>query len=439
MVSINTNLSSLIVQQNLTNSTKALNQAIERLTTGYKINHASDNAANYSIANNMTSQLSSYEIAQDNVSMGMDMVQTAMDSMNLIQNHLSRIRDLAEQASNGTYGQDSINAINQEVQARLEEINRIVANTEFNDIQLLEGEKGESNVTGYFLKPVNQLTEEEAIAQGYTVIKTKADLENIKNNMSGKYILMNDIDLENSCLSYSTGDPGNIMTFEGELNGNGYIIKNLSANAYAVGLFAEGNGATVQNLGLENINIPGAHHGAGFFAGGTNCQVNNIYVTGNAASTRAIGGLLGEMTGNNNIIDSYSNVTISSSHSSICYDSNDVTCTNVYWNTDKTTNPVSGSSTLVGATGVTTEELAALVIDPSEQGCEVAKNIQLQVGINGGESSRIGLSLGGLGLSGLSINISSNTDAQNALSTIDGYLSTISAKQTEFGAVYNQL
>ena len=57
MVSINTNLSSLLVQNNLAQSTNSLSKAVERLTTGYKINHASDNAAGYSIAQDMTSKL----------------------------------------------------------------------------------------------------------------------------------------------------------------------------------------------------------------------------------------------------------------------------------------------------------------------------------------------------------------------------------------------
>ena len=57
MLSINTNLSSLIAQRSLNNSTLLLNQAIERMTTGYKINHAKDNAANYAIATDMTTKI----------------------------------------------------------------------------------------------------------------------------------------------------------------------------------------------------------------------------------------------------------------------------------------------------------------------------------------------------------------------------------------------
>ena len=66
MLSINTNLSSIIAQRSMKQSTNLLNQAIERMTTGFKINHAKDNAANYSIATNMTTRINSYMVAQDN-------------------------------------------------------------------------------------------------------------------------------------------------------------------------------------------------------------------------------------------------------------------------------------------------------------------------------------------------------------------------------------
>ena len=127
---INTNLSSLIVQSNLKTSTNGLNTAIERMTTGFKINHAKDNAAGYSISTKLSSQLSSYDVALDNASMGLDMLTTAQDSLDLITSHYQRMRDLAEQAANGTYGEDSLKAIQSEIDARKAEIERIVANTE---------------------------------------------------------------------------------------------------------------------------------------------------------------------------------------------------------------------------------------------------------------------------------------------------------------------
>ena len=107
-LTINTNLSSFIAQSSLKSSTSSLNQAIERMSTGFKINHAKDNAAGYSISQSMSSKLSSYEVALDNASFGLDLLNTATSGLNLISSHIQRIRDLAEQASNGTYGASSL-------------------------------------------------------------------------------------------------------------------------------------------------------------------------------------------------------------------------------------------------------------------------------------------------------------------------------------------
>ena len=138
-LTINTNISSMIVQTNLSKATTALNQAIERMTTGYKINHASDNAAGYSIARNWEAQLGSLDIAADNAATGADMLSTLEDTYSLISSHVQRVRDLTEQAANGTYGSQSLVAINSEITARLEEIDRIAANCEFNGLNMMDG------------------------------------------------------------------------------------------------------------------------------------------------------------------------------------------------------------------------------------------------------------------------------------------------------------
>jgi flagellin len=129
----------MIVQNNLSKSTTQLNNAIERMTTGYKINHASDNAAGYSIAKNWEAKLSSLDIAADNAATGADMLSTLEDNLALVSSHLQRVRDLTEQASNGTYGADSKTAIESEITARLQEIDRIASNCEFNGISLMGG------------------------------------------------------------------------------------------------------------------------------------------------------------------------------------------------------------------------------------------------------------------------------------------------------------
>ena len=138
MISINSNLSSLIVRSNLAASTNGLNQAIERMTTGFKINHAKDNAANYGIVTDMSTEISSLEVAEDNASMALDLLSTADSTLELVNSHLQRIRDLAVAASNDTYSKESRDAVQAEIDARKAEIERIIDNTEYNDIKLFD-------------------------------------------------------------------------------------------------------------------------------------------------------------------------------------------------------------------------------------------------------------------------------------------------------------
>lgn len=142
-ITINTNISSLVAQNNLAKATASLNTAIERMTTGYKINHAADNAAGYSIARNWETQLSSLDVAADNAATGADMLTTLEDTYTLVTSHLQRVRDLTEQAANGTYGSQSLQAIQSEITARLEEVDRIAANCEFNGLKMMKGTMGE--------------------------------------------------------------------------------------------------------------------------------------------------------------------------------------------------------------------------------------------------------------------------------------------------------
>ncbi len=310
MLSINTNLSSLIVQSNLKLSTSGLNTAIERMTTGFKINRAKDNAANYAISTKISSKLLSYQAAQDNISMGLDMLTTATDSLELVSSHLSRIRDLAEQAANGTYGDDSLNAIQQEVNSRTAEINRIMANTEYNGISLLKP-------AGGFIEEINPLTESEAIAQGYTIIKTADDLQALKDNLSGKYILMNDIDLS----GYNwTAIGTKTNPFSGELNGNGHVIKNLQVDDAAgngIGLFGVIDGANVSNVGLENADI-NVQNAVGILAGAAEASIiTNCYSTGSVRGAGWVGGLIGQITNATTINNCFSTANVTGTSSQI--------------------------------------------------------------------------------------------------------------------------
>ena len=148
MLNFNTNLSAFIAQRSFENSTNILNQAIERMSTGLKINGAKDNAANYAITEQMTTQISSLDVAEDNASMGLDFVTTANEQLDMINDRFTRLRDLAIQAENKTYGEESLKAINAECNALVDEIKRIYKNAEYNGIKIYGSEMFETLPTG---------------------------------------------------------------------------------------------------------------------------------------------------------------------------------------------------------------------------------------------------------------------------------------------------
>ena len=155
--------------------------------------------------------------------------------------------------------------------------------------------------SGGFIQQITRLSEQEAIEQGYTVIKTAQDLDNIRNNtdadgnITGKYILLNDIDLS----SYSNWDPigDNSSGFTGSLDGNGYVIQNLTINRPLednVGLFTQASGE-IKNLGFENVDISGKNVVGALAAGGSN--ISNCYVKGIVECETSGGLLLGLAAG----------------------------------------------------------------------------------------------------------------------------------------------
>ncbi len=136
---VNTNVSSLNVQRSLGSATGAMGISLERLSTGFRINRAADDAAGLTISEGLKAQARGSEVAMSNAQNGINLLQTAEGDLAVIQDNLQRIRDLTVQASNGTYGSAERTAIKGEIDARVEEINRTAGVSKFNQIQLLDG------------------------------------------------------------------------------------------------------------------------------------------------------------------------------------------------------------------------------------------------------------------------------------------------------------
>ena len=375
MLTINTNLSSLIVQSNLKTSTKGLNNAIERMTTGFKLNHAKDNAANYSISTSLTTKLGAYTIAEENAMMGLDMVQTASSSLSQMSDLASRLRSLAMQAQNGTYGSTSLDAVNSEANAIVKELFRIQNTTQYNGINLLNGGTSTNIATNAiatlsaasttstqsspratssgFIEAVQKrdtsamttlasVDENTTLDSGTYSISTAEELaklatmtNNGKVTGNAEFVLANDIDLsayrENG--GWTPIGTAN-YEFSGIFDGNGYKVKNLyinRADENYQGLFGYSGQATFSNLGIENANIITHGISGGLVGRGKSSTITNCYSTGNITTQGISGGLVGH--GNSSTITncySSGNVTGQSTSGGLVGHGNSSTITNCY-------------------------------------------------------------------------------------------------------------
>ena len=353
MISIHTNLSSIIAQESLKGSTNKLNLAVERMSSGYKINHAKDNAANYSIATNMTTKLNAYQVAEDNVAAGMDLVATASDTLSMMQDKASRLHALSTQARNGTYGAQSLNAINSEANAIMAEITRLYMTSQYNGIDLFS--QKDYTIASHLPQPVNQnaravatpmpeakaeyngfidnpftyteaevalmdkLSEvdelTETISGGTYSITSVAELEQLARMVNegkvsdGEFVLGADLDLSSIENWTPIGDDWDIR-FQGTFDGNGHVIKNLTINRPTEdlqGLFGYSEGE-IKNVGVVDVNIAG-YSRVGGLVGCSDNIITNCYATGNVLGDDSVGGLIGEAYGD--VINNYaiSNVT----------------------------------------------------------------------------------------------------------------------------------
>ena len=139
---INTNVSSLNAQRNMTNSTKSLDTSYTRLASGLRINSAKDDAAGLQISNRLTSQINGLDQGNRNANDGISLAQTAEGAMDEVTGMLQRMRTLAQQSANGSNSAKDRVALQKEVDQLGAEINRISTSTTFAGTKLLDGSFG---------------------------------------------------------------------------------------------------------------------------------------------------------------------------------------------------------------------------------------------------------------------------------------------------------
>ena len=136
---INFNMSAIISMDNLSKTENSLSSSIERLSSGFKINHAKDSPSGIAIAKKMHAQIRGLSKASQNASDGVSVIETAEGAMTEIHNMLQRMNQLTVKSANGTLSESERASIQEEVDALTEEIERITRTTEFNGSTLLDG------------------------------------------------------------------------------------------------------------------------------------------------------------------------------------------------------------------------------------------------------------------------------------------------------------
>lgn len=233
---INTNYLSLVAQNNLQKSQSALGTAIERLSSGLRINSAKDDAAGQAIANRMSSQVNGLNQAARNANDGISVAQTTEGALNQINDNLQRIRVLTVQSANGTNSPDDLTSIQNEIGQRLEEINRISKETSFNGVKVLSTDDG--------LKIQVGANDSEAITIGLQQINAET-LGLTGFNVDGKAEVAND----------AATDDDLVLAGFIKGSGNDYTKTTITNNTRATSadlVSKLDNGATVNLLSTSN-------------------------------------------------------------------------------------------------------------------------------------------------------------------------------------------
>ncbi|NNO00711.1 flagellin [Vibrio sp. B1-2] len=144
-ITVNTNVSALIAQRHLGSASEMLNQSLERLASGKRINSAKDDAAGLQISNRLESQMRGLDVAVRNANDGISIMQTAEGAMQETTSLLQRMRDLSLQSANGANSKADRQALQEEMSALNDELNRIAETTSFGGRKLLNGSFGQSS------------------------------------------------------------------------------------------------------------------------------------------------------------------------------------------------------------------------------------------------------------------------------------------------------
>ena len=231
MITFGSDVADLILQRTLGENTLGLNNTINRMTTGYKVNHAKDNAAGYSIITDLSKKISSMLQVQQNTEDGIALLQTAEGGLEEIQKLLERLRDLATQASNETYDADAREAMQAEADEILEQIEQIRNVTSYNGKNLFETEQNSNT-------PVSRLSNSVRSASPSAL-------------MSSRVMSISDEDTVSGAFDFSSGETKTVT-----IDGVSYTVTN-NASVSASLSYTKDKSTGVLTISANKMTIKG--------------------------------------------------------------------------------------------------------------------------------------------------------------------------------------
>ena len=456
------NMSAMNANRMLSGVSSAQSKSTEKLSSGYRINRAADDAAGLSISEKMRGQIRGLNQASTNAQDGISLIQTAEGALNESHSILQRMRELSVQAANGTETDDDREAVQNEIEQLQSELTRISDTTEFNTMKLLDGSQSGSKVQASVSKSAatGATTNYAAVAQVNTSAKDVGELLSGKSMTYSITVLDKNNNATTTSVTVSYDGTTNKFTDKdgnelGTATGTKATIEETAAAiAKALSNTSLGDKFDIENdtakIKLTTKDASDSPNSVLISVDGAAGEVASAQPTGSEAYT-SINAKIGAYDGTGNIEDKIFTVNgekfaYVTDPSKLGDDYKDVN----YVQTEKTDGTVSDKDAtamakLISAkTGINaeTDKTAASSVNLKPSTTATGKGIELQIGANEGQTMSFTLddmSADALGVGGSSVNLSTQESAKTATTTIDAAIKKVSAARGKMGAVQNRL
>jgi flagellin len=422
MLTINTNINSLVAQENLNGSQSALSQAITRLSSGKRINSAADDAAGLAISTTLTTQVNGLNQGVSNANDAVSMVQTATTGLSQITSALQTIRNLADEAAGGGLSASNQAALQQDVAQQISEVNRIASQTTYNGMNLLNGSAGVMNIqVGANVGQTVSLN----LSQGVSAASLGSGPVQAGNTLGS----ITGLDLNSTGAANSMGGTGAITQINILSNGTGgFTFTDQNNQALSSAAVSNLFSVSASANGISTISLKsGANDG--LLAANENTAINQAYAAHSMASTGTVYGTISGL----NLNPSNGSTAAAGTPNAITSISVEANGTGGFEYVDQNGNQLSSSA-------------AAALFAPSGAGAGVTfSGKQSTIGsTTATTAAQAGTVLGTVDANNMpssvaNVNVSTTAGANLAMETIDNALATISNIQATLGAVQNRL